>query len=101
MHRGLHSTRELHPETPAFLPPTQESAARTRMPNVGIGDTPVVDQEAIYDRVIGLFISNRSLDFNVILTNELSAYPPSMVDPTGQSAFKKSLQVEIPMPTIE
>ena len=39
MHRGLHSTRELHPETPAFLPPTQESTARTRMPNVGIVNT--------------------------------------------------------------
>ena len=36
MHRGLHSTRELHPQPPAFLPPTQESVARARMPNVGI-----------------------------------------------------------------
>ena len=32
-----------------------------------IGDTPVVDQEAIYTRVIGLFISNMSLDFSTIL----------------------------------
>ena len=35
-YRGMHSTRELHPWPPAFLPPTQESAARGQMPNVGI-----------------------------------------------------------------
>ena len=73
-----------------------------------IGDTPVIDQEAIYARVIGLLISNRSLDFNVILASELSAYPPSMFDPTGnmrlaksKSTLKKSLQVEIPTRAIE
>ena len=35
--------------------------------------------------LIGLFISNRSLDFNAILASELSAYPPLMFDPTRQS----------------
>ena len=68
---------------------------KTELP---IGDTPVVDQDAIYARVIGLFISNMSLDFSVILARELSAYPPLMLYPTGQSTLKKSLQVEIPTP---
>ena len=73
-----------------------------------IRDTPVIDQEASYARVIGLLISNRSLDFNVILTSGLSAYPPWMFDPTGhtrlaksKSTLKKSLQGDIPTRAIE
>ena len=66
-----------------------------------IEDTPVIDQEVIYARLIGLVISDRSLDFNAILASELSAYPPLMFDPTGQSTLKKSLQVEMPTPAIE
>ena len=66
-----------------------------------IGDTPVIDQEVVYARLIGLFISNRSLDFNAILASELSAYPPLILDPTEQSTLKKSLQVGIPTPAIE
>ena len=59
-----------------------------------IGDTPVIDQEAIYAQVIGLFIS-RSLVFNVLLASELSAYPPLMVDPTGQKSFRQPLCVTV------
>ena len=66
-----------------------------------IGDTPVIDQEVFYARLIMLFISNRSLDFNAILANELSAYPPLIFDHTGKSTLRKSLQVEIPTPAIE
>ena len=51
--------------------------------------------------LIGLFISNRPLDFNAILASELSAYPPLMFDPTGQSTLEKFLQVGIPTSAIE
>ena len=61
---------------------------KTRKKKLPIEDTPVIDQEVIYARLIGLFISNRSLDFNVILASELSPYPPLMFDPTGQSTLK-------------
>ena len=64
---------------------------KTHKKRLPIGGTPVIDQEAIYAWVIGLFISNMSLDFNVTLTGELSAYPPLTLDPTGQSALKKSV----------
>ena len=71
-------------------------------------ETPVIDYEAIYAQVIGLLISNRSLDFNVILASPLSAYPPTMFDPTGhmrlaksKSTRKKSLQGEIPTRSIQ
>ena len=74
---------------------------KTHKRKLPIGDTPVIDQEVIYPRLIGLFIGNRSLDFNAILASELSAYPPLMFDPTVQSTLKKSLQVEIPTPAIE
>ena len=74
---------------------------KTHKKKLLIGDTPVIDQEVVNARSIGLFISNRSLDFHVILANELSAYPPLMLDPTGQSTLKKSLQVGIPVSAIE
>ena len=74
---------------------------KTHKKKLPIGDTPVIDQEVVYAWLIGLFISNRSLNFNAILASEFSAYPPLMFDPTGQSTLKKSLQVEIPTPAIE
>ena len=74
---------------------------KTHKKKLPIEETPVIDQEVIYARLIGLFISNRSLDFNAILASELSAYPPLMFDPAGQSTLKKSLQVDIPTPAIE
>ena len=74
---------------------------RTHKKKLPIGDTLVIDQEFIYARLIGLYIIPRSLDFNAILTSELSAYPPLMLDSTGQSTLKNSLQVEIPTPAIE
>ena len=74
---------------------------KTQKKKLPIEDTPVIDQEVIYARLIGLFNSNMSLDFNAILASEFSAYPPLMFDSTGQSTLKKSLQVEIPTPAIE
>ena len=74
---------------------------KTHKKKLPIGDTPVIGQEVVYARLIGLFISNRSLDFNAILASEMSAYPALMLDPTGQSTLKKSLQVGIPTPAIE
>ena len=44
----------------------------------------VVDQEAIYARVIGLLISQRDLDLHQVLSTELTAYPPSMFLADGQ-----------------
>ena len=68
---------------------------KTHKKKLPIEDTPVLDQEVIYTRLIGLFISIRSLDFNAILASELSAYPPLICYPTGQSTLK------IPTPAIE
>ena len=62
----------------------------------------VMDPEAIYNRVIGLLVSQRDLDLQGVFATELTAYPPSMFDPdgtmriaTGKSTLKKNLQVEI------
>ena len=38
----------------------------------------VLDQEAIYDRVIGVLVSNGDVDLPYVLSTELAAYPPSM-----------------------
>ena len=62
----------------------------------------VMDPEAIYNRVIGLLVSQRNSDLQGVFAIELTAYPPSMFDPdgtmriaTGKSTLKKNLQVEI------
>ena len=62
----------------------------------------VVDQEAIYVRVIGLLVSQRDLDLQQVHATELAAYPPSMFQAdgqmrmaTGKSILKKNLQVEV------
>ena len=62
----------------------------------------VMDPEAIYNRVIGLLVSQRDLDLQGVFATELTAYPPSMFNPdgtmriaTGKSTLKKNLQVEI------
>ena len=62
----------------------------------------VVDPEAIYQRVLGLLISQRDLDLQAVFATELTAYPPSMFDrdgnmrlATGKSTLKRNLQVEI------
>jgi hypothetical protein len=62
----------------------------------------VMNQEAIYARVIGLLVSQRDLDVKSVLAAELTAYPPSMFNAdgqmriaTGKSALKKLLQVEV------
>ena len=42
-----------------------------------VGESAIVDQEAIYARVIGLLVSQRDLDLQQVLATELTAYPPS------------------------
>ena len=58
----------------------------------------VMDPEAIYNRVIGLLVSQRNLDLQGAFATEVTAYPPSMFDPDGTmriATLKESLQVEI------
>ena len=45
---------------------------------IPLGDHTVLDQEAIYNRVIGVLVSNRDLDLPDVLSTELATYPPSM-----------------------
>ena len=45
---------------------------------IPLGEHTVQDQEAIYDRVIGVLVSNRDLDLPDVLSTELTAYLPSM-----------------------
>ncbi len=49
-----------------------------------MGENPVIDQEAIYARVIGLLVSQRDLDLQEVLATELTAYPPSMFHADGR-----------------
>ena len=49
--------------------------------NIKVGNIAVIDQEAIYARVIGLMLSQRQLDFNDVLGCELAAYSASMFHP--------------------
>ena len=44
-------------------------------------DSAVIDQEAIYARVIGLIVSQRELDLTDVVSCEQAAYPPSMLNP--------------------
>ena len=67
-----------------------------------IEENSVMDQEAIYARVIGLLVSQRDLDLQQVLSTELTAYPPSMFQADGQmrvatrkATLKKNLQVEV------
>ena len=67
-----------------------------------VGDSAIVDQEAVYARVIGLLVSQRDLDLQQVLATELTAYPPSMFQAdgemqvaTGKSTLKNSLKVEV------
>ena len=69
---------------------------------LSVGENSVVDQEAIYARVIGLPVSQRDLDLQQVLATELAAYPPSMFQAdgqmrvaTGKSMLKNNLQVEV------
>ena len=60
----------------------------------------VVNPEAIYNRVIGLLVSQRDLDLEAVFATELTAHPPSMFEAdgtmrtTGKSTLKTNLQVE-------
>ena len=69
---------------------------------LSVGESAIVDQEAIYARVIGLLVSQRDLDLQQVLATELTAYPPSMFQADGEmqvatvkSTLKNSLKVEV------
>ena len=74
-----------------------------RKKHLYVGESAIVDQEAIYARVIGLLVSQRDLDLQQVLAMELTAYPPSMsqadgemqVATAGKSTLKNSLKVEV------
>ena len=73
-----------------------------RKKHLSVGESAIVDQEAIYARVIGLLVSQRDLDLQQVLATELTAYPPSMSQAdgemqvaTGKSTLKNSLKVEV------
>ena len=66
-----------------------------------VRDNAVIDQEAIYARVIGLIVSQRELDLTDVVSCELAAYPPSMFNPDGsmriatnKACLTRSLAVE-------
>ena len=68
---------------------------------VKVGDTAVIDQKAIYARVIGLTMHQRELDLTHVLRCDLAAYPPSKFNPDGsmriatnKAYLKNSLAVE-------
>ena len=74
----------------------------TKKKRLTIGEHAVIDQEAIYARVIGLLVSQRDLNFQEVLATELTAYPPSMFHADGQmrvaagkSTLKKNIQVDV------
>jgi len=50
---------------------------------VKVGDVTIIDQEAIYARMIGLMVSQRDVDFGQVISCELTAYPPSMFHSDG------------------
>ena len=56
----------------------------TKKKRLTVGEHAVIDQEAIYARVIGLLVSQRDLNFQEVLATELTAYPPSMFHADGQ-----------------
>lgn len=57
----------------------------------------VVDPEAIYNRVIGLLVSQRDLDLQAVFATELTAYPPSMFEPDGsmRTSGKSTLKTNL------
>ena len=66
-----------------------------------VRDNAVIDQEAIYARLIGLIVSQRELGLTEVFSCELAAYPPSMFNPDGsmriaanENCLKNSLAVE-------
>ena len=65
---------------------------------IKVGEVAVIDQEAIYARVIGLMVSQRDIDFHTVLNCELAPYPSSMFYSdeslriaTGKYRLKQSL----------
>ena len=73
-----------------------------RTKRLSVGESAIVDQEAIYARVIGLLVSQRDLNLQQLLATELTAYPPPMFQAdgemqvaTGKSTLKNSLKGEV------
>ena len=50
---------------------------------LSVGEHAVIDQEAIYARVIGHLVSQRDLDLQQVIATEMTAYPPSMFHAEG------------------
>ena len=46
-----------------------------------VRDNVVIDQEAIYARLIGVIVSQRELDLTDVVSCELAVYPTSMFNP--------------------
>ena len=74
----------------------------TKKKRLTVGEHAVIDQKAIYARVIALLVRVRALNFQEVLGTELTAYPPSMFHADGQmrvaagkSTLKKNIQVEV------
>jgi len=74
----------------------------TKKKRITVGEHAVIDQEAIYARVIGLLVSQRYLSFQEVLATELTIYPPSIFHADGQmrvaaikSTLKKNIQVDV------
>jgi len=61
----------------------------------------VIDQEAMYIHVIGLLVCHSDLNFQEVLTKELTAYPSSMFHADGQrwvaarKSTVKNIQVDV------
>jgi hypothetical protein len=69
---------------------------------LSVGEHALVDQEAIYTRVIGLLVSQRDLDLQQVIATELTAYPSSMFNADGQmrvATGKSTLNNHIQEPT--
>lgn len=101
---GQEQMEALEPSWPeGFYNPikTQVVTFSSKRKAVKVGDVAVIDQEAIYARVIGLMVSQRDVDLGEVLSCELAAYPPSMFHSdgsirlaTGKACLKKCLAVE-------
>ena len=57
---------------------------------IPLGEHTFLDQEAIYDRVIGVLVSNRDLDLPDVLSTELAAYPQSMTGTGNTPLYPES-----------
>lgn len=68
---------------------------------IKVGNTDVMDTEVIYAKAMGLQISGREIDSNLLMSHELSPVPTSMFDERGhmrlataKSSLMNALKVE-------